>query len=152
MIIETLVGGLLSHNNNEKRRIETAREEFKKLNELQQYQYEEKYFTKDLLWDWKYDKAKTILENCISKDKYLSPLYPFNIKFAISNNDTTKNVENISFTLCFTVYTTKLREEDVKKRIQWLLRHIKVLPSVWYDEDGEPYISSIGGAAIRNMF
>ena len=119
--------------------------------------FRKEYSKNDLQWEWNQMYTVARLIGILSKDGILAPL-KMRLMHASSKDGCGDeyvglyiwcNDDSPDISLDFVVPQT-YKSLTVENRIDWILRHFKVLPNVWYDDKGNPYIIS-GNAALREF-
>lgn len=114
--------------------------------------YKQSHFIKDFLWEWNKATAESILVSILKQDRVLSKLNIVPYTEAIKNGNNyfliecpLENVQEV--VIKFRIIESSETTPSIL-RINWLMSVFNVLPYVWYDENGDPYVLSYGGAAI----
>lgn len=125
---------------------------FKSKDPIKHSYYKQSHLIKDLLWEWDKATAESILDSILKQDRVLSKLNIVPYTEAIKNEDNyfliecpLENVQEV--VIKFRIIESSETTPSII-RINWLMSVFHVLPYVWYDENGDPYVLSYGGAAI----
>lgn len=115
--------------------------------------YRQSHLIKDFHWEWNKAAAESMLISILKQDRVLSKLNIVPFRETIKYEDNyfliecqSENVQDV--VIKFRIIESSETTSSIL-RINWLMSVFNALPYVWYDENGDPYLLSYGGAAIR---
>lgn len=115
--------------------------------------YKQSHLIKDFHWEWNKAAAESMLISILKQDRVLSKLNIVPFRETIKYEDNyfliecqSENVQDV--VIKFRIIESSETTSSIL-RINWLMSVFNALPYVWYDDNGDPYLLSYGGAAIR---
>lgn len=115
--------------------------------------YKQNHLIKDFLWEWNKAEAESMLISILKQDRVLSTMNIVPYSETIKDEDNYFVIEGPTESVQDVVIKFRILEssETVSSilRLNWLISNFHVLPYIWYDKNGDPYVTSYGGAAIR---
>lgn len=126
---------------------------FKSKDPIKHSYYKQSHLIKDFLWEWDKATAESILDSILKQDRVLSKLNIVPYTEAIKNEDNYFLIECPSENDQEVVIKFRIVESSETTssilRIYGLMSVFNALPYIWFNENGDPYLPSYGGAAIR---
>ena len=115
--------------------------------------YKQSHLIKDLLWVWNKAEAESMLISILKQDRVLSTMNIVPYSKTIKDEDNyfliggpTESAQDV--VIQFRILESSETTSSIL-RINWLISNFHFLPYIWYDKNGDPYVTSYGGAAIR---
>lgn len=114
--------------------------------------YKQSHLIKDFLWEWDKATAESFLITILKQDRELTKLNIVPYTEAIKNEDNYFLIECPSENDQEVVIKFRIVESSETTssilRIYGLMSVFNALPYIWFNENGDPYLPSYGGAAI----
>lgn len=125
---------------------------FKSKDPIKHSYYKQSHLIKDFLWEWDKATAESFLITILKQDRELTKLNIVPYTEAIKNEDNYFLIECPSENDQEVVIKFRIVESSETTssilRIYGLMSVFNALPYIWFNENGDPYLPSYGGAAI----
>lgn len=114
--------------------------------------YKQNHLIKDFLWEWDKATAESMMISILKQDRVLSKLNIVPFRETIKYEDNyfliecqSENVQDV--VIKFRIIESSETTSSIL-RIYGLMSVFNALPYIWFNENGDPYLPSYGGAAI----